>query len=125
MAMRPVKRLVRAKPTLEGAGVRLRRAFGFGATADYDPFLLLDDFRNDRPEDYLAGFPWHPHRGIETITYVLAGTVEHGDSMGNKGSIVAGDVQWMTAGGGSIHQEKPKGDQDGRRHGIHVGADLP
>lgn len=107
MATRPVKRLIRAKPTLEGAGVRLRRAFGFGATADYDPFLLLDDFRNDRPQDYLPGFPWHPHRGIETITYVLAGTVEHGDSMGNRGSIATGDIQWMTAGRGIIHLEMP------------------
>jgi quercetin 2,3-dioxygenase len=98
MSIRPVKCLVKSKPTLEGAGVHLRRAFGFGNTSDFDPFLLLDDFRNDIPEDYLAGFPWHPHRGIETITYVLAGTVEHGDSLGNKGAIAAGDVQWMTAG---------------------------
>ena len=96
MSIRPVKRLIKAKPTTEGAGVHLRRAFGFGNTTDFDPFLLLDDFRNDVPADYLAGFPWHPHRGIETITYVLAGTVEHGDSMGNRGSIAAGDVQWMT-----------------------------
>src|SRR5205809_6884488 len=103
MSIRPVKRLVRSKPTLEGAGVHLRRAFGFGNTSDFDPFLLLDDFRNDVPEDYLAGFPWHPHRGIETITYVLTGTVEHGDSMGNHGAIAAGDVQWMTAGSGIIH----------------------
>jgi hypothetical protein len=125
MAIRPVKRLVKAKPTLEGAGVRLRRAFGFGATADYDPFLLLDDFRNERPEDYLPGFPWHPHRGIETITYVLAGTVEHGDSMGNRGSISAGDIQWMTAGRGIIHQEMPTGDTDGRMHGFQLWANLP
>ena len=100
MSIRPIKRLVRAKPTLEGAGVHLRRAFGFGDTAEFDPFLLLDDFRNDRPADYQAGFPWHPHRGIETITYVLAGTVEHGDSLGHRGAIAAGDVQWMTAGRG-------------------------
>jgi quercetin 2,3-dioxygenase len=125
MAIRPVKRLVKAKPTLEGAGVRLRRAFGFGATADYDPFLLLDDFRNERPEDYLPGFPWHPHRGIETITYVLAGTVEHGDSMGNHGSIGAGDIQWMTAGRGIIHQEMPTGDASGRMHGFQLWANLP
>ena len=111
MSLRPIKRLIKAKPTLEGAGVHLRRAFGFGNTSDFDPFLLLDDFRNDVPEDYLAGFPWHPHRGIETITYVLAGTVEHGDSMGNHGAIAAGDVQWMTAGSGIIHQEMPKGDR--------------
>ena len=125
MAIRQVKRLVQAKPTMEGAGVRLRRAFGFGATSDYDPFLLLDDFRNDRPEDYLAGFPWHPHRGIETITYVLAGTVDHGDSMGNKGSIGPGDIQWMTAGRGIIHQEMPHGDADGRMHGFQLWANLP
>jgi redox-sensitive bicupin YhaK (pirin superfamily) len=125
MAIRSVKRLVKAKPTMEGAGVHLRRAFGFGATSDFDPFLLLDDFRNDRPEDYLAGFPWHPHRGIETITYVLAGTVDHGDSMGNKGSIGAGDIQWMTAGRGIIHQEMPHGDADGRMHGFQLWANLP
>jgi redox-sensitive bicupin YhaK (pirin superfamily) len=125
MSLRPVKRLVKAKPTLEGAGVHLRRAFGFGKTTDFDPFLLLDDFRNDVPEDYLAGFPWHPHRGIETITYVLAGTVEHGDSMGNHGAIAAGDVQWMTAGSGIIHQEMPKGDQAGRMHGFQLWANLP
>jgi redox-sensitive bicupin YhaK (pirin superfamily) len=125
MALRRVKRLVKSKPTVEGAGVRLRRAFGFGATSDYDPFLLLDDFRNDRPEDYRAGFPWHPHRGIETITYVLAGTVEHGDSIGNRGSIGAGDIQWMTAGRGIIHQEMPTGDVQGRMHGFQLWANLP
>ncbi len=125
MPNRTVKRLVKAKPTLEGAGVHLRRAFGFGNTSDFDPFLLLDDFRNDRPEDYVAGFPWHPHRGIETITYVLAGTVEHADSMGNRGVIAAGDVQWMTAGSGIIHQEMPKGDADGRMHGFQLWANLP
>ena len=125
MSIRPIKRLTQSKPTLEGAGVRLRRAFGFGNTKDFDPFLLLDDFRNDVPEDYLAGFPWHPHRGIETITYVLAGTVDHGDSMGNSGTIGAGDVQWMTAGSGIIHQEMPKGDQSGRMHGFQLWANLP
>jgi redox-sensitive bicupin YhaK (pirin superfamily) len=125
MSIRPVKQLSKSKPTLEGAGVHLRRAFGFGKTADFDPFLLLDDFRNDIPADYLAGFPWHPHRGIETITYVLAGTVEHGDSMGNSGTIGAGDVQWMTAGSGIIHQEMPKGDQTGRMHGFQLWANLP
>jgi quercetin 2,3-dioxygenase len=125
MSIRPVKRFVKSKPTLEGAGVHLRRAFGFGNTNDFDPFLLLDDFRNDVPEDYLAGFPWHPHRGIETITYVLAGTVEHGDSMGNRGVITPGDVQWMTAGSGIIHQEMPKGDQAGRMHGFQLWANLP
>jgi len=125
MSLRPVKRVVQAKPTLEGAGVHLRRAFGFGNTSDFDPFLLLDDFRNDVPEDYLAGFPWHPHRGIETVTYVLAGTVEHGDSLGNSGAIAAGDVQWMTAGSGIIHQEMPKGDHVGRMHGFQLWANLP
>ncbi len=125
MSIRPVKRLIKSKPTLEGAGVHLRRAFGFGNTSDFDPFLLLDDFRNDVPADYLAGFPWHPHRGIETITYVLAGTVEHGDSMGNRGTIASGDVQWMTAGSGIIHQEMPQGDNAGRMHGFQLWANLP
>ena len=125
MSLRPVKRIIEAKPTLEGAGVHLRRAFGFGNTTDFDPFLLFDDFRNERPEDYKAGFPWHPHRGIETITYVLAGTVDHGDSMGNRGSIASGDVQWMTAGRGIIHQEMPKGDEQGRMHGFQLWANLP
>jgi len=125
MSLRPIKRLSQAKPTLEGAGVRLRRAFGFGNTSDFDPFLLLDDFRNDIPDDYLAGFPWHPHRGIETITYVLAGTVEHGDSLGNRGTITAGEIQWMTAGRGIIHQEMPKGDQLGQMHGFQLWANLP
>jgi quercetin 2,3-dioxygenase len=125
VSIRPVRRLVRSKPTLEGAGVHLRRAFGFGNTSDFDPFLLLDDFRNDIPEDYLAGFPWHPHRGIETITYVLAGTVEHGDSLGNRGAISAGDIQWMTAGSGIIHQEMPKGDSAGRMHGFQLWGNLP
>jgi len=125
VSIRPVKKLIKSKPTLEGAGVHLRRAFGFGNTSDFDPFLLLDDFRNDVPDDYLAGFPWHPHRGIETITYVLAGSVEHGDSMGNRGAIAAGDVQWMTAGRGIIHQEMPKGDPSGRMHGFQLWANLP
>ena len=125
MSIRPVKRLVKSKPTLEGAGVHLRRAFGFGTTTDFDPFLLLDDFRNERPEDYLAGFPWHPHRGIETITYVLAGTVEHGDSMGHAGVIGSGDVQWMTAGSGIIHQEMPGGDPSGLLQGFQLWANLP
>jgi quercetin 2,3-dioxygenase len=125
MSIRPIKRLSKSRPTTEGAGVHLRRAFGFGNTSEFDPFLLLDDFRNDIPEDYLAGFPWHPHRGIETITYVLAGTVEHGDSIGNRGTIGAGDVQWMTAGSGIIHQEMPKGDQAGRMHGFQLWANLP
>ena len=125
MSIRPVKRIVEAKPTLEGAGVHLRRAFGFGNTSDFDPFLLFDDFRNDRPADYLAGFPWHPHRGIETITYVLAGTVAHGDSLGNTGTLGAGDVQWMTAGSGILHHEMPQGDPAGRMHGFQLWANLP
>ncbi len=125
MTIRSIKRLARSVPTIEGAGVHLRRAFGFGDTAETDPFLLFDDFRNERPEDYRAGFPWHPHRGIETITYVLAGTVEHGDSLGNSGALGAGDVQWMTAGSGIIHQEMPRGDDHGRMHGFQLWANLP
>ena len=125
MSIRPVKRIVQAQPTIEGAGVRLRRAFGFGATEEFDPFLLLDDFRNDNPGDYMAGFPWHPHRGIETITYVLAGEVTHGDSLGNRGTMGAGDVQWMTAGSGILHQEMPRGDTHGRMHGFQLWANLP
>jgi quercetin 2,3-dioxygenase len=125
MSIRPIKRITQSKPTVEGAGVKLRRAFGFGETTETDPFLLLDDFRNDRPQDYLAGFPWHPHRGIETITYVLSGTVEHGDSLGNRGVLGAGDVQWMTAGRGIMHQEMPQGDQQGRMHGFQLWANLP
>lgn len=125
MSVRPIKRIVKSKPTLEGAGVHLRRAFGFGNTSDFDPFLLLDDFRNEVPEDYLAGFPWHPHRGIETVTYVLGGTVEHGDSLGNHGVIGAGDVQWMTAGSGIIHQEMPKGNEAGQMHGFQLWVNLP
>jgi quercetin 2,3-dioxygenase len=125
MSIRPVKRIAQSQPTMEGAGVHLRRAFGFGDTTEFDPFLLLDDFRNDRPEDYRAGFPWHPHRGIETITYVLAGTVEHGDSLGNRGALGAGDVQWMTAGSGILHQEMPQGDARGRMHGFQLWANLP
>jgi len=125
MSIRPVKRIAQSRPTLEGAGVKLHRAFGFGDTGEFDPFLLFDDFRNDNPDDYRAGFPWHPHRGIETITYVLAGTVDHGDSLGNRGSLGAGDVQWMTAGSGILHQEMPKGDRQGRMHGFQLWANLP
>ena len=125
MSIRAVKSISRSQPTLEGAGVHLRRAFGFDGTEEFDPFLLLDDFRNDVPADYLAGFPWHPHRGIETITYVLAGTVEHGDSLGNRGLLGAGDIQWMTAGSGIMHQEMPKGDFAGRMHGFQLWANLP
>ena len=125
MSIRPVKRIVQAQPTMEGAGVHLHRAFGFGETAETDPFLLFDDFRNDVPRQYQAGFPWHPHRGIETITYVLAGTVDHADSLGNEGAIGAGDVQWMTAGRGIVHQEMPHGDAAGRMHGFQLWANLP
>ncbi len=125
MSIRPVKRIIESKPTIEGAGVKLRRAFGFGDTEEYDPFLLFDDFRNERPEDYILGFPWHPHRGIETITYVLAGSVAHGDSLGNSGALRAGDVQWMTAGRGILHQEMPRGDEAGRMHGFQLWANLP
>jgi redox-sensitive bicupin YhaK (pirin superfamily) len=125
MSLRAVKQIYQTKPTIEGAGVKLQRAFGFGKTAEFDPFLLLDDFRNENPADYIAGFPWHPHRGIETITYVLAGEVAHGDSLGNKGLMTAGDVQWMTAGSGILHQEMPKGDANGRMHGFQLWANLP
>src|ERR1700724_2890407 len=125
MSIRHVKRIVQSTPTIEGAGGKLRRAFGFGGTDELDPFLLFDDFRNDRPDDYKAGFPWHPHRGIETITYVLAGTVDHGDSLGNRGTLGAGDVQWMTAGSGILHQEMPQGDPQGRMHGFQLWANLP
>jgi len=125
MSIRPVKSIIQSQPTIEGAGVKLRRAFGFGNTEEFDPFLLLDDFRNDNPRDYRAGFPWHPHRGIETITYVLSGAVQHGDSLGNRGTLGAGDVQWMTAGSGILHQEMPQGDARGRMHGFQLWANLP
>jgi redox-sensitive bicupin YhaK (pirin superfamily) len=125
VSIRPIKRVLEAQPTIEGAGVHLRRAFGFGNTSETDPFLLLDDFRNVNPDEYLAGFPWHPHRGIETITYVLAGTVDHGDSLGNRGTMGAGDVQWMTAGRGILHQEMPKGNPKGQMHGFQLWANLP
>jgi len=125
MSVRAVKRIVQSTPAVEGAGVKLRRAFGFGDTSEFDPFLLLDDFRNESPADYSAGFPWHPHRGIETITYVLAGNVTHADSLGNQGALGAGDVQWMTAGRGILHQEMPQGDPRGRMHGFQLWANLP
>lgn len=125
MSFRPVKHESLAQPTWEGAGVHLHRAFGFHDPKMLDPFLLFDDFRNDRSEDYVRGFPWHPHRGIETITYVLAGTVEHGDSLGNRGTLGAGSVQWMTAGSGIMHQEMPKGNAKGAMHGFQLWANLP
>ena len=123
--LRKINMLLKSKPVIEGAGVHLKRAFGFGEVPQFDPFLMLDDFRSDNPEHFLKGFPWHPHRGIETITYVLKGDVEHGDSMGNKGVISSGDVQWMTAGSGIIHQEMPKGDDQGSMHGFQLWANLP
>ena len=125
MSIRPVLETRLAQPTREGAGVKLHRAFGFTNPTELDPFLLFDDFRNEEPRDYSAGFPWHPHRGIETITYVLAGTVEHGDSLGNRGELGAGDLQWMTAGSGILHQEMPKGNARGQMHGFQLWANLP
>ena len=125
MSLRPVLSQSTAQPHIEGAGVHLHRAFGFGDPTQFDPFLLFDDFRGETPRDYLAGFPWHPHRGIETITYVLAGAVEHGDSLGNRGTLKGGDVQWMTAGSGILHQEMPKGNAKGQMHGFQLWANLP
>jgi redox-sensitive bicupin YhaK (pirin superfamily) len=125
MSSRRIKQRFHSKPVLEGAGVHLKRAFGFHELGQFDPFLLLDDFRSDTPAHYRKGFPWHPHRGIETITYILRGRVEHGDSLGNAGEIDSGDVQWMTAGSGIIHQEMPKGDGDGHMDGFQLWANLP
>ncbi|MDC0736699.1 pirin family protein [Cognatishimia sp. SS12] len=125
MSLRPTLETRRAQPTMEGAGVHLHRAFGFHDPSELDPFLLFDDFRNDRPEDFERGFPWHPHRGIETITYVLSGTVEHSDSLGNSGQLGAGDIQWMTAGSGILHQEMPQGNAQGQMHGFQLWANLP
>ncbi len=125
MSLRPVLSQSTAQPHIEGAGVHLHRAFGFGDPTQFDPFLLFDDFRGETPRDYIAGFPWHPHRGIETITYVLAGAVEHGDSLGNRGTLKGGDVQWMTAGSGILHQEMPKGNAKGQMHGFQLWANLP
>jgi quercetin 2,3-dioxygenase len=123
--MRKIKKVWKSEATVEGAGVHLKRVFGYYQVPQLDPFLLMDDFRSDKPSDYLRGFPWHPHRGIETITYVIEGRVEHGDSMGNGGTISSGDVQWMTAGSGIIHQEMPKGDNAGRMGGFQLWANLP
>ena len=125
MSIRPTLETRQAVPAIEGAGVKLHRAFGFQDPTELDPFLLFDDFRNDRPQDFQAGFPWHPHRGIETITYVLSGTVEHSDSLGNTGTLGAGDVQWMTAGSGILHQEMPKGSPSGQMHGFQLWGNLP
>ena len=124
-AIRKIRKVLKSKPAIEGAGVHLKRVFGFTEMPVFDPFLLLDDFRSDNPDHYIKGFPWHPHRGIETITYILSGDVEHGDSLGNKGIIESGDVQWMTAGSGIIHQEMPKGDENGKMHGFQLWANLP
>jgi hypothetical protein len=123
--IRRIRKILKSQPTIEGAGVHLKRAFGYQQVPELDPFLLLDDFHSDNPDEYIKGFPWHPHRGIETITYVLYGKVEHGDSMGNKGSIFSGDIQWMTAGSGIIHQEMPKGQEDGLMWGFQLWANLP
>ncbi|GHG90362.1 pirin family protein [Pseudodonghicola xiamenensis] len=125
MSLRPILETRRAIPAMEGAGVKLHRVFGFQDPTELDPFLMMDDFRNERPEDYIRGFPWHPHRGIETITYVLSGTVEHGDSLGNTGTLGGGDVQWMTAGSGILHQEMPKGNAQGQMHGFQLWGNLP
>jgi redox-sensitive bicupin YhaK (pirin superfamily) len=125
MNMRSIRKILKSQPTIEGAGVHLKRAFGYQQLPELDPFLLLDDFHSSNPDDYIRGFPWHPHRGIETITYVLYGKVEHGDSMGNKGIIFSGDIQWMTAGSGIIHQEMPKGQEDGLMWGFQLWANLP
>ena len=125
MSIRPVAQTNLAQATMEGAGVHLHRAFGFGDPKRMDPFLLFDDFRGERPGDYQRGFPWHPHRGIETITYVLAGSVDHGDSLGNRGTLKGGDVQWMTAGSGILHQEMPTGNARGQMHGFQLWANLP
>ena len=125
MSIRPILNNKISSPVIEGAGVKLDRAFGFGNTSQFDPFLLLDDFRNDNPNDYLKGFPWHPHRGIETITYILKGSVEHKDSLGNSGKLSDGDIQWMTAGSGILHQEMPLGNNKGEMHGFQLWANLP
>ncbi len=125
MSIRPVKETTKAMPTMEGAGVHLHRAFGFTDPTMLDPFLMMDDFRNDVPAHYERGFPWHPHRGIETITYVLKGEVEHSDSLGNTGKLQDGAVQWMTAGSGILHQEMPKGNAQGQMHGFQLWANLP
>ena len=125
MSLRPTLETRKAQPTMEGAGVHLHRAFGFGDPSELDPFLLFDDFRNDDPAQFEKGFPWHPHRGIETITYVLSGEVDHGDSLGNTGTLGAGDVQWMTAGSGIMHQEMPRGNAAGQMHGFQLWANLP
>ncbi len=123
--MRGISRILTGKPTMEGAGVRLNRVFGYNEVPQFDPFLMMDDFGSTDPADYMPGFPWHPHRGIETVTYLIEGIVEHGDSIGNKGTIGPGDAQWMTAGGGIIHQEMPQESPTGRLRGIQLWVNLP
>ena len=123
--IRKIKKTIKSSPVVEGAGVHLRRVFGYFDVPEFDPFLMMDDFHSDQPSKYVKGFPWHPHRGIETISYILQGEVEHGDSMGNKGLISEGDVQWMTAGNGIVHQEMPKGDSRNRLWGFQLWANLP
>ena len=125
MSIRPAISTSMATPTVEGAGVHLHRAFGFNSPETHDPFLLFDDFRNENPEAFRNGFPWHPHRGIESITYVLNGSVDHSDSLGNSGTLTNGDVQWMTAGSGIMHQEMPTGNARGQMHGFQLWANLP
>ena len=128
MSIRPIKTKSTARPAMEGAGVHLHRVFGFGDTKPFDPFLMMDDFRNDHPSQYKKGFPWHPHRGIETITYVLKGTVAHADSLGNFGDLSDGDIQWMTAGSGVVHSEMPEKEfikKGGKLHGFQLWVNLP
>ena len=124
LKIRKVERILQSKMTTEGAGVLLRRAFGFDELGLLDPFLLLDFFGSDDPDDYTAGFPWHPHRGIETITYMVEGVVEHADSIGNKGVISSGGIQWMCAGSGIIHQEMPK-PYSGTMRGFQLWVNIP
>jgi quercetin 2,3-dioxygenase len=124
MSIREVAKIFRPQPTLEGAGVHLRRAFSYPEAHELDPFLLFDDFSSSQPSDFLAGFPWHPHRGIETVTYILEGEVAHEDSLGNTGNILGGDVQWMSAGSGIIHQEMPQDRPEGIR-GFQLWVNLP
>ena len=125
MSIRKITTSLSSTPTIEGAGVHLKRAFGYHQAPRFDPFLMLDDFHSSNPDEYLAGFPWHPHHGIETITYIIEGLVEHGDSMGNTGVIGTGDVQWMTAGSGIIHQEMPRESPSGTMWGVQFWANLP
>lgn len=121
--LRKIIKISKGQPAVDGAGVKLVRVFGYHDTKDYDPFLMFDAFDSEHPEDYTKGFPWHPHRGIETITYLIHGDIEHGDSLGNSGSILGGECQWMTAGSGIIHQEMPKASR--RMLGAQLWLNLP